>query len=162
MKGRVRMTFDELIDELSADFKVNFSAPVPFYDFDRDDFASYYASILDSVYPGQIESISVMCTGWDGAYKVNVNDIDYYTCMISGFDSKERVKENVEYLSKVITGRTDSSMPKELPVRLVDFPVNEVGICRNYYINKTTEEFYQYIYSNQNLRFRYDLKKSRN
>lgn len=155
------MTFDELIDRASEDFGVNFLSPVPFYNFDREDFAGYYATILGSLYPEECESISVMSTGWDGAYKVNVNDNMEYTCMITGFDSRERVIENVRYLEKIITGRTDSSMPKELPVYLVDFPVNEIGVWRNYYINKTTDEYYDYINKNQSLRFRYELKNNK-
>lgn len=111
------MDVTDIISLVSEKFKVDFSNIVPFYHFTSKDFARYYASILNSINNTNIESLKIHNTGISGRYFLNINGIEKYTAIISGFDCFDKVIDNVEYLNSIINYDLDG-LPEVLPAQL--------------------------------------------
>lgn len=111
------MDIADIVSLVSEKFNVDFSDIVPFYHFTSKDFARYYASILNSINNTNIESLKIHNTGTSGRYFLNVNGIEKYTAIISGFDCFDRVIDNVEYLNSIINYDLDS-LPEVLPAQI--------------------------------------------
>jgi hypothetical protein len=139
------MTEEDLVKYISKQFNVDYNDVVPFYNFSRDDYALFYASILNSIFDAKenikVNLVRIMNTGINATYTINLNNDFNHTIAITGFDSFQQVLDNINYMKNCLLNNADTNYK---PAYIPKITVDENGIRINNYMAIVHRE-YEYL-----------------